>query len=379
MLANTCKKYPKYSALSKRLADLYSASLTSYIGFSWNGRAVSLTSNFIDNCYALGGENLEAEICGLICECLLDPNADNGAFDEGSTALMKTEVIDDIDSVINEKSNYAAMRSAMTAYVGEPQEISALGTREQAEEVTPRSAFRAYEKLLETARISIFCSGASDFAEAERVFAEKLSALKRGAVCEPCHAPSRLKPEPAAVEDFVPMEQAILRMCFKSPDVFDKDAVYLLSLILGGMATSRFFLNIREKRSLCYYCACSPIETKRALFVYSGVEPQNIERTKQAVLDELRDIRENGVTGEELQNAKLDALNRYNAMKDSPSVMVNWYYIQAADEEKVSFEEKVERIKAVTSERIRAAALAFKLDTVYTLMSPDNGGEEAAQ
>lgn len=380
ILTDCCKKFPTYSELSKHLANLYSASLYSHVGFAWSGmRAAIIKANVLDNSYALDGENLEAEMCEILCECLLDPNAENGAFDETSTSHMRAELIDDIDSVINEKANYAAQRGAMTAYAGEPLELPPIGTHEQAERVTPQSAYNAYEKMLKTARISILCSGTSDFADAEKVFAERLSKLERGTVCKLSDVPSKLKPEPAVFADTIPMEQAILRMYFKAPELDDEHASLLLSVILGGMTTSRFFLKIREKQSLCYYCACTGNKLLRTLTAYAGVEPQNIERTKQAILDELRDICENGVTDEELRTAKLDVHNRYSSMSDNPSLMVGWYHSQILDEKILTPEEYCAEIDKVTAERVRAAARAYSLDTVYTLCAPDSNGEEDAE
>lgn len=206
-----------------------------------------------------------------------------------------------------------------------------LGTHKLAEAVTPASAYNAYLKLLENARITVLCSGASDFAAAERVFTERLSGLKRGNIDMPRFFPSKLKPEPAVVEDAIPMEQAILRMYFKSPEVYDRYAVYMLATILGGMPTSRFFVNIREKQSLCYYCSCGANRAARGLLVNSGVEPANIGRTKEAVLKELNDVCENGVSDEELKNAKLTAQTSLSATKDNPAAVVGHYYNQIAD------------------------------------------------
>lgn len=316
-------------------------------------------------------------MCGLLCECLLEPNADNGVFETGAFNVARAELIDDIDSAINDKSRYASIRAAMTIYRGEPWEERPIGTRAQAEAVTPAAAFGAYRKLLENAHIGILCSGASDFTEAESVFTERLARLRGGdAFAMPRFIPSKLKSEPEFAGDAVPMEQAILQMCFKSPEVYDRFAVYLLSMILGGMATSRFFVNIREKQSLCYYCSSSSNRAARALFVNSGVEPQNIDRTRQAVLDELKNVCDGGVTDEELKNAKLYAVNALSAMKDNPGAMVAHYYGQIADEKTLSPEEQCALIDEVTAERIQAAARAFTLDTVYTLRAPDGGEED---
>lgn len=354
---------------------MYNASLTSDTAFStWGQRIVSINASVLDNSYALNGENLEAEMCELIRECLLRPNAENGSFDETVTSLMKSELIDAIDSIINDKSAYAMRRANQTAFRGEPMELSALGTHEQAQRVTPRSAYTAYRRLLETSRVEIFVSGRSEFGDAKRVFTEMFKDIPRRDICELTASVSPLKPQPEYVNDTIKMQQAIIRMYFKAPECKDAEARALLSMILGGMTTSRFFMNIREQQSLCYYCSSTQNKSRGTITAYAGVEPDNIERCEEAVLAELRDICENGVTEEELQAAKLELSNRISAIYDSTSAMIGWYLSQLTDERILTPEEYREKIDAVDLPRIQAAAKMFKLDTVYTL-----SGEEAAQ
>lgn len=377
ILADCCRKFPTYSDISKRLAEMYGASLYSRSIITWhNKRCTSITGSVLADCFALNGEKLEKEICELICDCLLDPNADNGAFDEQITALQKAQLIDDIDSIINEKSNYATQRGSMIAFRGEALELPVTGTHEEAERVTARSAYAAYVKMLKTARIDILCSGASDFAEAEKIFTERLSKLERGNICTLEKKPSPLKDKPETFADTLPMQQAILRMYFKAPEMDDRFAEAVFSWILGGMTTSRFFLNIREKQSLCYYCSCSDNRVLRTLTVYAGIEPANIEQVKAAILAELNDICENGVTEEELRTAKLEMHNNLSAINDSPTAMITWYHNQIHDEKIFTPEEMFAELDKVTSERVREAARKFSLDTVYTLCSPDFDAEK---
>ena len=385
ILADCCRKFPTHSELSKHLADLYGASLYSRSSITWYGkRCTSITGSVLDNRYALNGENLEAEMCAVICECLLNPNAANGAFDRQITELQRAQLIDDIDSVINEKSNYASMRGNITAFRGEPFELPITGTHEEAEKVTPESAYTAYQRMLKNARIDILCSGASGFAEAEKFFTEKLSALERGTVCELSKTVSALKDKPETFADTLPMQQAILRMYFKAPDMDDRYAGFLFACILGGMTTSRFFLNIREKQSLCYYCSTAGNRILRTLTAYAGIEPQNIERVKAAILAEINDICENGVTDEELRTAKLEMHNTASSMNDNPLAMISWYHNQILEDKILTPEEYCAEVDKVSAERVRAAARKYSLDTVYTLCSPDFDmadidGEEAAE
>lgn len=375
VLSDSCKKYPQYKAFSRRLLELYNATLTSTTQFSpWDQRCISFNASILDNSYALDGENLEAEMCSIIRECLIFPNAENGAFNEAVVSLMKSEVIDTIDSAVNDKSSYAAQNANKTAFRGEPMEQSPLGLRSEVENVTAQSAYNAYKKLLETSRIEIFASGCSDFKESKALFSDMFSGIARHDICRLTTTPSPLKPEPEYAADTLPMQQAILRMYFKAPECDDREARALLAMILGGMSTSRFFDNIREKQSLCYYCSCFSNKFKKTLTAYAGVEPQNVEQCKNAILSEIADISENGVSEEELRTAKLEYFNRISAIYDSQFAMISWYLSQLNDGEIFTPEEYYTRIETVTSDRIKAAAAMFSLDTVYTL-----SGEEATE
>lgn len=368
VLTECCKKYPTYRTLSKYLSNLYDASLSSNTGnfLACDRRMTYLGGVILDDRYALEGERLEAEFCELLCECLTNPLAENGAFDENVTALMRAELIDTIDSVINDKSTYAARNAAKTAYVGEPAELPAIGTREQAEKVTAQSAYSAYKRIMETGHIEIIASGCSDFSDAERIFTEMLSGLSRKVTKIAASKPSPLKETPAYASDALPMQQAILRMYFKAPELSDHYADKLFTMILGGMTTSRFFMNIREKQSLCYYCGCFSNRFKRVLTVNAGVEPQNLKRTENAVISELSELQNNGVTESELKAAILEAENQLEMMRDSTAIS-GWYLDQITDERILSPEEYLAELKRVTPERIQAAARLYRLDTVYAL------------
>lgn len=372
ILSDCCKIFPNYRTLSTRLSNLYDASLSSNTSFLrlCDQRLTFIGGVILDDRYALEGENLEAEFCELVRECLLRPNAENGAFDETAASLMRAELIDTIDSVINDKSAYAARNAAKTAFVGEAMAIPAYGTHEEAEKVTAQSAYAAYRKILETGHFEIVAAGCSDFADAERIFTEMMSEIDRHDICRLINTPSALKAQPAYASDKLPMQQAILRMYFKAPELDDFYANKLFSMILGGMTTSRFFMNIREKQSLCYYCSCGPDRYKRVLTVYAGVEPQNIERTEKAVMAELEEVCANGVTDAELQAALLEVENQLASMLDSTAV-AGWYLDQITEKTILSPEEYLAEIKKVTPERIQAVARQYKLDTVYTLSGED--------
>jgi len=80
----------------------------------------------------------------------------------------------------------------------------------------------------------------------------------------------------------------------------------LLAIILGGSMSSRMFLNIREKRGLCYYIATETDSYLDAgsLSTRAGVDQQRLAEAITAIRDEYLTCARAGVTQEELQRAK---------------------------------------------------------------------------
>lgn len=370
ILTDSCRKYPNLTRLTEKYSDLYGASVSDNLGCSFDSRSMTFSISCIDDRYTLEGEKLEQECCELLLDCILDPKTEGDGFEKETVDIMRQELIDAIASVKGDKRCYAAQQGAMAAFPGEPCGLPANGTIEQAQAVTPQSSFSAWKKMLSHGRIEIFAAGCSDFTVSERILSERLSGISRGEVYSLSPKVSTLKPDVFRTVENCQMQQAILRMYFKAPKMADRYAGAILSLILGGMSTSRFFTNIREKQSLCYYCSSYSNRFKKTITVYAGVDPANLAKTERAVMTEFMNICMKGVTEEELEHAKLDLTENARAVYDSAGAISSWYSSQITDPEMLTPEKFIEGVKQVTAQRVMEACRLYSLDTVYTL-SPE--------
>lgn len=141
----------------------------------------------------------------------------------------------------------------------------------------------------------------------------------------------------------------------------------LMCTILGGSAHSKFFTNVREKQSLCYYCVSRLHRVKGIMVVESGVEFENIEKARKAMEAELEAIRNGDVSDDEIKFAKLAVANSFVSICDSVGGNTEWYVSQLGDKKLMSVEEAVAAFEAVTKEQIVEAANKLTLDTVYVL------------
>ncbi|WP_418964186.1 M16 family metallopeptidase [Cetobacterium sp.] len=86
----------------------------------------------------------------------------------------------------------------------------------------------------------------------------------------------------------------------------DRVAMSVISNVLGGNMSSRLFQKIREERGLAYsvYSYTSNFDEGGLFTIYAGTTHEDYKEVISIIENELKEIRENGITEKELQRAK---------------------------------------------------------------------------
>jgi predicted Zn-dependent peptidase len=112
---------------------------------------------------------------------------------------------------------------------------------------------------------------------------------------------------PRAAVTFKKTEQAHICLAFQGlpTEHPDRQALDLLSVILGEGMSSRLFVELRERLGLCYdiHSYTTHYLDAGSLSVYAAVDPKNALKALQALMGELRRLRE-GIPPDELSRAK---------------------------------------------------------------------------
>ena len=363
---------PDMGALSARLDQLYGARIESTVRKKGENQCVGFVASLIDDSFAPGGEKLLEPVADLLGELICDPMTERGRFVPAYFESEKTNLLDAIRSLINDKRDYADSRLLREMCAGEPYGISRLGDEESAERVQPKRLYGLYQELISTARLELFYSGSAPRKRVEQALLSALSALPRDGVQEPSLAqPHMPRKEVRQVEETMDVTQGKLGMGF-SCGSDDYAAMLLGNTIFGGSSNSRLFLNVREKLSLCYYASSLYHRQKRVITVSSGIEFRNFQKAYDEILAQLKAVQEGGLEDWELEGARSTLLNAYASMGDSQGKLENFYLGQAATGQSETPEDLAEQVRQVTEDRIRQAMETVRLDTVYFLK-----GEEA--
>jgi predicted Zn-dependent peptidase len=153
-------------------------------------------------------------------------------------------------------------------------------------------------------------------------------------------------------------------------DFADAKKYYALVLgcnILGGGPHSKMFINIREKESLCYYIYSSIEKYKSILFVSSGIEVQNYDKTVELVRKQIEAITNGDITNEEIENSKTAMISSMKSLTDSIGGLSDFQFAQDISKTNLEIEEIIQYIDNATKDEIVSAIKEIKLDTIYFL------------
>jgi len=167
-------------------------------------------------------------------------------------------------------------------------------------------------------------------------------------------------------------DQAHLIMGFPGTSLESEDrwATKLLSIILGGNMSSRMFLNIREKRGLCYYINTSNDEYFNAgiISTRAGVDVKRIEEALTSIQAEYREIRENGAFEDELHRAKEYLKGKLSLKLEDTEEQAHFLARQELIiKDKMNLKQIIKKIDSVSLAEVNAIAKKFLVDkNLYT-------------
>lgn len=364
LLERGTKALPDMTLLKRKLNSLYGANLnTSYssVGFS---RIVEGSIDGVDGAF-VGESGLSGSRAQLLLDVLFDPAVFEGAFNEEWLDVEREKLREVICAIINEKRDYCLRLLAESFFSLDERGLPNDGFEEDLDAITGKSLFEDYSKIVAGSRVEIIyvgnhCEGlyeklARTF-EGIKVGGESVKELEAVPYCE----------EKATVLS-LPVEQDKLALGFTCGRLLSERelaALRLGSSLLGGSATSRLFMNVREKQSLCYYAAARiSYRSGGGIIVDCGIDHKNTPKAREAILNELNMLAKDGPTEKELTEIKLLFKNILSAVRDTSSSLASYCFNSLARYGRlVTPEEELSVIESITFEEITAMLCLLRLN-----------------
>ena len=372
LLSHSCREYPNVTLLNERLASLYGAKLFGSVDRLGESQVLTISLFAIGDEYTPANEPLSRECVRLLRALLFDPVLEDGCFPASSIEQEKRCLKELMEAEQNDKRTYAKNRCEQIMCRGEGYGINKYGSIERVAALTPADVTEAWRQLLKSARVCLSFLGM----ESDGTLEEAFAGLGRR---EPVVCQTQVVKKASQVKEVterLPVSQAKLVMGFRTgtaepePEVM---ATRIMVALLGGTAHSKFFLNVREKLHLCYYCSSRFDRHKGVMVVESGIEQENFEKAKEEILRQIQAVQAGEFTDAELSATVLSIQNSFRTVSDRVTAIASWYENQYFDADLATPEESAAAAAAVAREQVIAAANRLTLDTVYLLTGEEEG------
>ena len=371
VLRRGTEAHPDLESLSAALDELYGGSLEPMVRKKGETQCVGFVGSFLDDAYTLNKEQVLEPAAALLSELIGAPYTRDGAFCPDYTRQEKANLIDRIKAQVNDKRQYAQIRVVAEMCAGEPFGVDKLGSMEAVEAITPQTLWEGYQTLLNQARVELYYCGSADAQRVQAAFGPLLAVLpegKRAGLVRP--AKKKAPKTPRRVEEALDVTQGKLAMGFRTNcDAWDEHypALMLVNAIYGGTTTSKLFMNVREKLSLCYYASSGLMKYKDVMLVSSGVEFDKVGQAEGEILSQLYKCQAGDFSDDELEWARRSVVSTLRTTLDTQSRMEDYWLGQSAAGLTEGPDDMAERVEAVTRAQVVEAAQDLTLDTVYFL------------
>lgn len=372
-------RYSDMEQLSRRMDELYGAAVEPVVRRIGEIQCIGFYGSFPEPDYLPGSEALLGDTCALMAQLLLDPVTRGGLLLPQYVDSEREKLLDIIRSRMNDKRSYALTRCIEEMCCYEDFAVSRFGSESEAENIHYKKLTRHYRELIQTCPVEIFYCGKTDFKAVSAAMRDAFSAMPRGEIDYDIGTDLRMN----AVEDhvrFVEEEMDVtqgklvlgfrLGECMEEPDI---PALYVFNAVYGSGATSKLFMNVREKLSLCYYASSAVYLHKGIMLVSSGIEFDKLDAARDEILAQLDSVRRGEITDDELRSAKKSVASDLRAVQDSIGELEGFYLSQALDGLDYGPAELAALAEDVTKEDVQAIAESIECDLIYFLKG---SGEE---
>jgi len=369
VMRNATKVYGSKKILSTHLEQLYGASLSVSAKKQGRMHVISFYMHVANEKFLKSAPPLFEEAVKMLNEVIMNPKIEAGAFDTDVVNLEKRLLKEDIESVYDDKTNYALKEMIKVMCADELFGVNGDGYIEDLTDISETSLVKTYESMLKDDVVEIVVLGDVVHEDVVKRLSDAFS-FETG-MRQPFSPVDTEEKELVAVvvkKEEQLVNQTKLNMGYRTyTRTGDEDyfALLVFNGVFGGFAHSKLFVNVREKESLCYYCASHIDNFKGLMYVYSGLDLAQVDKAITIIDAQLVDVANGVVSDDELMMAKKSIINGKRESLDSTSGMLADVAMSALLG--LTADEFIARIEQVTKEDVAEVAKKIKKDTIFTL------------
>lgn len=262
----------------------------------------------------------------------------NSSLPQKEVEKEKGVIIQEINMYQDHPMSYVGILWSKLLYGNQPAGWPVAGTKESVSGIS-RENLLSYMKKQYVALNTVVCvsgnvEAAGTTGKVKKYFSKikALTPFKKPQVFE-----TQIRPECLLMEKET--DQTHLCLGVRAYNIFHPKRYVqeLLGIILGGMMSSRLFMEIRDKLGLAYYVSTSsPADQDTGeLVTQAGIHNQKVEKGITAILKEYKKIRDKRVPEKELKKAKDHLKGKMALLLESSDAMASFCGMQELLENKI--------------------------------------------
>lgn len=364
---------PDMNAVSARLDELYGAAIEPSVRRFGEIQSIGFFASFPEEDFLPAEQNILKSTAEMLGQFLLSPNTRGGLLLPEYVDSEREKMLDTIRSRVNDKRSYAVTRCMEEMCCYEDFAVSALGSEEECANIRYKKLTQQYRTLLKSSPIEIFYCGRSFRQDVEDALKEALYTLPRGEIDYDIGTDVRMnavEEQPRYCEEEMDVTQGKLVLGFRlgqSMEDPDFAALNVFNAVFGSGSTSKLFMNVREKLSLCYY-ASSAINTHKGLMlVSSGIDFDKFEDVKKEIFAQLEEIGKGNISEDEFTSAKAGISSELRSYMDIPAALESFYLAQTLKGLNYGPMEMAQLVQEVSLEEVVEIAGSVECDMIYFL------------
>lgn len=369
VLLRGCRQAPDLRTITQKLDDLYGASISTQVRRIGDYQTTGLYCSFVSDRFTLSSDAVLAPLVEFLGRLLLDPVLENGVFSADFVESEKKNLISTIAAQLNDKRGYCASRLLEEMCREDSFGIPRLGKIQWVQTITPQALYTHYQKVLGESRVDLCYVGQGDPEEIEKLLKNLFAGVQRQYLALPAQTAFSAAGG-GEYRETMEIAQGKLAMGFTTPVTLRSDdyaAMQVCNLVFGGGQTSKLFMNVREKMSLCYDIGSSYHGSKGIITVNAGIAWDQEAVVRAEVLRQLEAVQQGAFTSEELNAAKQALIAGLRGIHDSAGSIENYYATAALSGFGLAPAAYIQKVEQVDAAAVVAMAKTLQPHTVYFL------------
>ena len=366
LLKQGCEKYPDMKSLNAQLQKYYGGIFDVSARKNGDNHVIDFRFEFLREKFCEEGHI--KRVFEFIKDVLTKPLVKDGGFLEEYVERERKNLIDYINGVINDKREYTAVRLVEEMFKGEDYSLFEYGEPEILKKQNGKTLYNQYKKIFDTAPLIVFVHGDINEDDFLKEFEELLTKDRDDIV------PTKLYDKNLSEVHIEKEEQNVVQgkmaLGLSTGVKSDEDDYYALTLlngVFGSGPTSKLFMNVREKLSLCYYIYSRLNRLKGVMYISTGTDRENFDSAYKEIFKQLEDCKNGNISNEEIDFARKFITSVLKQTKDSQRTVCEFYLTGIFSGRLISPEEYIDILNKVTKEDLIRVSNKLQLQTEYYL------------